>query len=186
MKVRTFDEISQKTEHQINLSELLTSVEFESREVPLNKKIQELESQLEQLNKELQTYRIDIKVHSHDTTFMTLSGARWTHNQTESRNCQRNFICQSHWWSKSNTLWFIYVGSAPPPPPGPGENSGSAPPPPPPPGSEGDFGGAPPPPPPPGGTNLCSFFTPQVNLEAHLLHHPLVWDHHLLLVLPKK
>lgn len=113
-------------EHQINLSELLTSVEFESREVPLNKKIQELESQLEQLNKELQTYRIDIKERDELITKLKAGIAKGT--------------------SSANL-----TGSAPPPPPGPGENSGSAPPPPPPPGSEGDFGGAPPPPPPPGG-----------------------------------
>jgi len=46
---------------QINLSELLTSVESESKEVPLSKKIAELEENLAKLNKELQTLKIDLK-----------------------------------------------------------------------------------------------------------------------------
>jgi len=123
-------------EHQINLSELLTSVESESKEVPLSKKIAELEENLAKLNKELQTLKIDLKERDDTIAKFKKGGVSPMPSSPSS--------------SPSTTTTEESGGPPPPPPPGSygGEESGG-PPPPPPPG--GDEGGPPPPPPPFGG-----------------------------------
>jgi hypothetical protein len=120
------ERIGTSEEHQVNLADLMTSVESESREVPLQKKIESLESDLSSLDKKLQTLQIEIKEKDERIEALQRGGGGGPPPPPG---------------AMPDTP--VTDGEGPPPPPGEG-----APPPPPPPGGVG----GPPPPPPPGGS----------------------------------
>eukprot|EP01119_Soliformovum_irregulare_P012880 TRINITY_DN336_c0_g1_i1.p1 TRINITY_DN336_c0_g1~~TRINITY_DN336_c0_g1_i1.p1 ORF type:complete len:1157 (-),score=445.88 TRINITY_DN336_c0_g1_i1:34-3504(-) len=129
---------SEGKEGGINLGELMTTVETESREVPLKKKIEELEEQLSNLTKKIQTLDIDLK--ERDETIANMKA-----NGVVASGGDGGFAAPPPPPGGADD------GFAPPPPPpgfGGGADEGFAPPPPPPGFGGGDDGCAPPPPPP--------------------------------------